>query len=290
MEKKALGRGLDALLPTSRPTMPMESERGDVQQLRLESIVPNRYQPRQHFSENELTELADSLKHNGLLQPILVRRKGDGIFELIAGERRLRAAKLAGLEKIPALIRNCSDQESMVLALVENLQRDDLNPMDTARAYHRMLNEFSLTQDAVAQKVSRDRSSIANMLRLMTLPAEVQELIESSQLSTGHAKVILGLFSPEAQIRLARQIIQDKLSVRDAEQILQHHSEGRRQAKRASRPPVRSDLEERLQKRLGTRVHIEKGRRGGKIIIQYFSPEELDGVVEKILNDSGSFS
>ena len=288
MEKKALGRGLDALLPSARPVV--EPERGDVQHLRLDSIVPNRYQPRQQFSEAELDDLAKSLKENGVLQPVLVRRKGDGIFELIAGERRLRAAKLAGLDKIPALIRNCSDQESMMLALVENLQRDDLNPMETARAYHRMVNEFGLTQDAIAQKVGRDRSSIANMLRLMTLPAEIQEFVAANELSTGHAKVILGLVAPEAQMDLARRIIQGRLSVREAERLLQHQSEGRRQAKRPTRPPVRSDVEERLQKRLGTRVHIEKGRRGGKIIIQYFSPEELDGIVEKILDEAGSFS
>jgi ParB family transcriptional regulator, chromosome partitioning protein len=288
MEKKALGRGLDALLPSARQTV--EPERGDVQQLRLDAIVPNRYQPRQQFSESDLASLARSLKENGLLQPILVRRKGDGIFELIAGERRLRAAKLAGLEKIAAVIRNCSDQESMVLALVENLQRDDLNPMETARAYHRMVNEFGLTQDAVAEKVGRDRSSIANMLRLMTLPVEIQELVESNQLSTGHAKVILGLVAPEAQMQLARRIIQNSLSVREAERLLQHQSDGRRQVKRAARPPARSDLEERLQKRLGTRVHIERGRRGGKIIIQYFSPEELDGIAEKILSEAESFS
>jgi ParB family chromosome partitioning protein len=288
MEKKALGRGLDALLPTARP--PVEPERGDVQQLRLESIVPNRYQPRQQFSETELEDLAQSLKDNGLLQPVLVRRKGDGIFELIAGERRLRAAKLAGLERIPAIVRNCSDQESMVLALVENLQRDDLNPMETARAYHRMVNEFGFTQDAIAQKVGRDRSSVANVLRLMTLPVEIQELIETDQLSTGHAKVILGLAAAEAQMQLARRILQAQLSVRDAERLLQRESEGRRGVKRTVRSPARSNLEERLQKRLGTRVHIEKGRRGGKIIIQYFSPEELDGIVERILNEAGSFS
>jgi ParB family chromosome partitioning protein len=289
MEKKALGRGLDALLPTARPAV-VEPDRGDVQHLRLESIVPNRYQPRQQFSETELADLAQSLRENGLLQPILVRRKGDGIFELIAGERRLRAAKLAGLEKIPALIRNCTDQESMVLALVENLQRDDLNPMETARAYHRMVNEFGLTQDAIAQRVGRDRSSVANMLRLMTLPPDVQQFIESDQLSTGHAKVILGLVAPEAQIQLARRIVQGQMSVRDAERLLQRLSEGRRQAKRTTRSPARSDLEERLQKRLGTRVHIEKSRSGGRIIIQYFSPEELEGVVEKILNEAETFS
>jgi ParB family chromosome partitioning protein len=282
MEKKALGRGLDALLPTGKTSI--EPERGDVQELRLEAIVPNRYQPRQQFSELELTELTASLKQNGLLQPILVRRKGDGIFELIAGERRLRAAKLAGMQKIPALIRNVSDQESMVLALVENLQRDDLNPMETARAYQRMLNEFGLTQDAIAQKVSCDRSSVANMLRLVTLPHEVQQLVESDQLSMGHAKVILGLMTAAAQVSLARQIIRDQLSVREAERLVQDHAEARKPGKRPVRVPLRSDLEERLQKRLGTRVDVQKGRRGGKVVIHYFSPEELDGVVERLLN------
>ncbi|HZN44458.1 MAG TPA: ParB/RepB/Spo0J family partition protein [Nitrospiraceae bacterium] len=288
MEKKALGRGLDALLPAvTRPVA--EPDRGDVQELRLDAVVPNRYQPRQQFSEAELVELAQSLKQNGLLQPILVRRKGDGIFELVAGERRLRAARLAGFEKIPALIRNCTDQESMVLALVENLQRDDLNPMDTARAYHRMVNEFGLTQEAIAQQVGGDRSSIANMLRLMTLPIEIQEFVELDQLSMGHAKVILGLVTPDAQIQLARRLIKEQLSVREAERLVQHQPQARRGGKRSVRQPVRSDLEERLQKRLGTRVTVEKGRRGGKIIIHYFSPEELDGVTEKILNEERAF-
>ena len=288
MEKKALGRGLDALLPAvTRPVA--EPDRGDVQELRLDAVVPNRYQPRQQFSEAELVELAQSLKQNGLLQPILVRRKGDGIFELVAGERRLRAARLAGFEKIPALIRNCTDQESMVLALVENLQRDDLNPMDTARAYHRMVNEFGLTQEAIAQQVGGDRSSIANMLRLMTLPIEIQEFVELDQLSMGHAKVILGLVTPDAQIQLARRLIKEQLSVREAERLVQHQPQARRGGKRSVRQPVRSDLEERLQKRLGTRVTVEKGRRGGKIIIHYFSPEELDGVTEKILTEERAF-
>ncbi len=281
MEKKALGRGLDALLPTAKTTV--DPERGDTLELRLEAIVPNRFQPRQSFSEVELAELTASIKQSGVLQPILVRRKGDGIFELIAGERRLRAAKLAGLEKIPALVRNVSDQESMILALVENLQRDDLNPMETARAYQRMLSEFGMTQEAIAQKVGRERSSVANMLRLVTLPNEVQQMVESERLSTGHAKVILGLTTPEAQVQLAKDIVRDELSVRQAEALVQSHAKARTPASRPVRVPLRSDLEERLQKRLGTRVDVRKGRRGGKIIIHYFSPEELDGVVEQLL-------
>jgi ParB family chromosome partitioning protein len=281
MEKKALGRGLDALLPTSKTTV--DPERGDGQELRLESIVPNRFQPRQSFSETELAELTASIKQSGVLQPVLVRRKGDGIFELIAGERRLRAAKLAGLEKIPALIRNVSDQESMVLALVENLQRDDLNPMETARAYQRMLTEFGMTQEGIAQKVGRDRSSVANMLRLTSLPNEVQQMVEADRLSTGHAKVVLGLNTAEAQLQLARVIVRDELSVRQAEAMVQSHAQAKTATKRPVRVALRSDLEERLQKRLGTRVDIRKGRRGGQIIIHYFSPDELDGVVERLL-------
>jgi ParB family chromosome partitioning protein len=172
----------------------------------------------------------------------------------------------------------------MVLALVENLQRDDLNPMETARAYQRMLNEFSLTQEAIAQKVACDRSSVANMLRLTSLPAEVQHMIETDQLSTGHAKVILGLMTPAAQINLATQIVSGQLSVREAERLVQGHAEAKKTGKRPMRAPLRSDLEERLQKRLGTRVDVQKGRRGGKIVIHYFSPEELDGVLERLLN------
>ena len=175
MEKKALGRGLEALIPTSKPA-PMP-ELPEVQHLRINAIVPNRYQPRQTFSPQELSELTASLKQSGLLQPVLVRRKGDGMYELISGERRWRAAKEAGLETIQAIIRNCTDEESIVLALIENLQRQDLNPIDTARAYHRMMNEFGLTQDIIAQRVGCERSSIANAVRLLNLPVDVQHLI-----------------------------------------------------------------------------------------------------------------
>lgn len=188
MEKKALGRGLDALLPAIRPSATPESS--EVQHLKVGSIVPNRYQPRQTFSPQELNELADSLKQSGLLQPILVRRKGDGIFELISGERRWRAAKEAGLETIQAVIRNCGDEESVVLALVENLQREDLNPMEMARAYYRMMNEFGLPQDIIARRVGCERSSIANVVRLIQLPSEIQQLIESNQLSLDRKSVV----------------------------------------------------------------------------------------------------
>jgi ParB family transcriptional regulator, chromosome partitioning protein len=282
MEKKALGRGLDALLPTTKPA-PMP-ELPEVQHLSIDAIVPNRYQPRQTFSPQELAELAASLKQSGLLQPVLVRRKGDGMYELISGERRWRAAREAGLETIQAVIRNCSDEESILLALVENLQREDLNPMEMARAYQRMMNEFGLTQDIIAQRVGCERSSIANAVRLLNLPVEVQHLIESGELSTGHAKVILGLTNSNDQFRIARTVVSRNLSVRETEKFIQYSILGR---KRARREPLRSpwsDVEERLQKRLGTKVTILKGRRGGKVIIHYYSPPELDGILETILS------
>ena len=282
MEKKALGRGLDALLPAAKPVA--ISELSEIQHLRVDAIVPNRYQPRQNFSAQELAELTDSLKQSGLLQPILVRRKGDGIYELISGERRWRAAKEAGLETIQAVIRNCGDEESVVLALVENLQRADLNPMEMARAYHRMMNEFGLTQDIIARRVGCERSSIANIVRLIQLPLEIQQLIESNQLSMGHAKVILGLPGQNEQLRVAQLVVSKALSVRETEKFIEVSLTGKKRGTKELRRTPLSDVEERLQKRLGTKVMIQKGKRGGKIVIHYFSPPELDGILETLLN------
>ena len=282
MEKKALGRGLDALLPATKPAaMP---EMLEVQHLRVDAIVPNRYQPRQTFSPEELAELTASLKQNGLLQPIMVRRKGDGIYELISGERRWRAAKEAGLGTIQALIRNCGDEESVVLALVENLQRADLNPMEMARAYHRMMNEFGLTQDIIAQRVGCERSSIANVVRLVNLPSEIQLLIEANQLSIGHAKVILSLPGQNEQLRVAQLVVSKALSVRQTEKLIESSPAAKKRETRELRRTPWSDVEERLQKRLGTKVKIRKGKRGGKIVIHYFSSPELDGILETLLN------
>jgi ParB family chromosome partitioning protein len=282
MEKKALGRGLDALLPAVKPvSMP---ELPEVQHLRIDAIVPNRYQPRQMFSPQELAELTASLKQNGLLQPILVRRKGDGIYELISGERRWRAAKEAGLETIQAVIRNCGDEESVVLALIENLQREDLNPMEMSRAYHRMMNEFGLTQDIIARRVDCDRSSIANIVRLINLPLEIQQLLETDKISMGHAKVILGLPDQNEQLRVAQLVISKALSVRETEKLLESSPAAKKRGAKELRRTPWSDVEERLQKLFGTKVVIQKGRRGGKIVIHYFSSPELDGILETLLN------
>ena len=282
MEKKALGRGLDALLPSVTVNKPAEA--GDVQYVRINDVVPNRYQPRQHFAPGELAELAASIKESGVLQPIMVRRKGDGIFELIAGERRWRASKEAGLETIQAVVRNCSDQEALLIALVENIQREDLNPMETARAYSRMINEFGLTQDAIAHKVGRDRSSVANAVRLTNLHPDIQKLVESGTLSAGHAKVILGLESPEIQIQISTMVASRGLSVRETEKLVDSSLVGRKRARKSAVNSEWGALETRLQKRLGTKVTIQPKGQGGQIVIQYFSTQQLEGVVDILLS------
>ncbi|MFM8552535.1 MAG: ParB/RepB/Spo0J family partition protein [Nitrospiraceae bacterium] len=281
MEKRALGKGLDALLPTGGGKSPAAG--GESHQVPIEQVIPNRYQPRTEFHEAELAQLADSLKQHGILQPLVVRRKGDGFFELIAGERRLRAAKLAGLRHVPVTIRNSTDEQSLVLALLENLQREDLTPMEAARAYQRMAKEFGFTQDAIAQQIGKERSSVANTARLINLPNEIQSLVESGQLSTGHAKVLLGLTKAEAQLKLARHIVAGQLSVRQAERLATSQPKAAK-PKRASRMArTYPDLEEQLQRRLGTRVAIVKGRSGGQIQIDYFTSAELDRLVELLL-------
>jgi ParB family chromosome partitioning protein len=282
MEKKALGKGLGALLPSSKVSHPTEP--ADVQRIRIENIVPNRYQPRRIFPQEELAELTASIKESGVLQPIMVRRKGDGIYELIAGERRWRASKEAGLDTIPVVIRNCSDQEALLLALVENLQREDLNPMETARAYSRMMNEFGLTQDAIAAKVGRDRSSVANFVRLIHLHPELQELVEGGALTTGHAKALLGIQSTEEQLRIGKMVAAGTLSVRETEKLVELSLAGKQRQSKSPRSTRWADLETRLQKRLGTKVTIHSHKQGGKVVIHYFSPDELDGVVETLLS------
>lgn len=282
MEKKALGKGLGALLPESLPKI-LPIERETTQDVPLDRVVPNRYQPRQSFEPGELAQLAESVKRNGILQPILVRRKADGLFELIAGERRFRAARQVGLKSIPAVVRNSSDEQSMELALIENLQRADLNPVDEARAYHRLVTEFGLTQETLAQRFGKDRSSIANSLRLLSLPNEIKELIESLKISVGHAKVLLGLSKPELQIKLAKQIIEGQLSVRQAEQLIASERRAGKARPAARRLTVYPDLEEKLRKRLGTKVTISKGRKGGRIEIHYFEPADLDRLVDMVL-------
>ena len=284
MEKKALGKGLQALLPEKKTLVwKVEQDGQAISMVALKQVIPNRYQPRTIFIEDDLAELAQSIKEHGVLQPIVVRRKGDGVYELIAGERRLRAATLAGLSTIPALVRNSNDEKSLALALVENIQRQNLNPMEEARAYSRLIGEFGLTQDLVATSVGKDRSSIANILRLLALPKEVQQFIESGALSLGHAKVLAGISTPATQLQIAKRIVSDQLSVRQTEQLVAGQK-GEGSAKRTKSEPNKFHyLEDQLRKYLGTKVQVKTAGKGGKLVIHYYSDEELDRVSAIIL-------
>ncbi len=277
MQKKALGRGLQTLIPVGNA-----AGRDEIEDVPLPLVSPNPFQPRRAFDEAELEELANSVKTKGVLQPILVRKLGDGGYELIAGERRWRAAKLAGLKKIPAIVRPATDAEAMEMALIENLQRKDLNPVEAARAYQRLMKEFGLTQEAVARALGKERSSIANTVRLLALQPEVQAWVEGDQLSWGHAKVLLGVSDPEQQVRLGRRAVTERLSVRDLERLVRPaHRAGRaNNARKGHRP---SEIEERMSRRLGTKVRLIQGKTGGKIVVDYYSPADLERVIDMIL-------
>jgi ParB family chromosome partitioning protein len=280
MQKKALGRGLGTLIPVSRPSTAGRDEGEQIVHLSLSEIGLNPYQPRRVFDNETLQELADSFKAKGIIQPVLVRRLGDGRFQLIAGERRLRAAKLAGLGRIPAIVRAASDAESMEIALIENLQRKDLNPIEAARAFQRLMKEFGLTQEELSTRIAKERSSIANTVRLLSLPSEVQAWVEEEQLSLGHAKVLLALANADEQIRLGRKVVKERLSVRDLERLI---SPGRGMKVRRRGQAGANPVEEQLKRKLGTKVRLIEGKTGGKIVIEYYSPGELDRLVDVIL-------
>lgn len=284
MEKKALGKGLQALLPETKTLVwKVEQDGQAISMVALKQIIANPYQPRTVFAEDELEGLAQSIKEHGVLQPIVVRRKGDGVYELIAGERRLRAANLAGLSTIPALVRNSNDEKSLALAIVENIQRQNLNPLEEAKAYSRLMGEFGLTQDAVASSVGKDRSSIANLLRLLGLPKEVQQFIESGALSLGHAKVLAGVSSPSTQLQIAKRIVSEQLSVRQTEQLIVGQKSGGTQKHLKAVPNKYQHLEDQLRRHFGTKVLVKAAAKGGQLIIHYYSDEELDRVSGIIL-------
>ncbi len=255
----------------------------EVKYISVGQIIPNRYQPRHLFDETELHELAQSIKEHGILQPVIVRRTGDGVYELIAGERRLRAAKIAGLAAIPALVRLSNDEKSLAIALVENIQREKLNPMEEARAYTRLTEEFGLKQDELASAMGKNRSTIANFLRLMSLPREVQDLVEQQLLNLGHAKVILGIKGNEGQIAIAQRVASEKLSVRDTEAIVSKSKNTTTPTTVTQKQDEFAHVSEQLRKCLGSKINIVKSKKGGKLIIHYFSEEDLERIVGVIL-------
>ena len=280
MQKKALGKGLGALF-----IEPADQESG-AQNREVETgrIIPNRYQPRTQFDEEKLRELADSIKKNGILQPVIVRRFHEGQFELIAGERRWRAAQAAGLERIPVIIKEATDEEVLVLALIENLQREDLNPIEEARAYQRLLKDFQVSQEEIAAQTGKSRSTVANALRLLGLPLELQEAVRSAKLSVGHAKAILSIGRVADQIRVARIILKKGLTVRQTESLIKQFLGGSQKKRTHSQPPLGVyEAVERLRRHLGTQVNINQKGSNGEIVIHYYELPDLDRIVDLIL-------
>lgn len=280
--KRALGRGLSALIPQAAPsTAPAPSEgaaQKGVLKLPIEAIQRDLEQPRRTFDEERLKELAASIKAQGILQPVLVRREGDH-YRLIAGERRWRAAQLAGLKELPALVREASDAEAFELALVENLQRADLNPIEEAEGYRRLVEEFSLTQEQVSQKVGKDRSTVANALRLLQLPDEVKGLVASGAINMGHARALLGVPRIPEMVELAERIAAQKLSVRDTERLVkQAKAPAAAPAPKKQSPEARKVVEE-LQRALGTKVRLSDNGGKGTLEIDFYSYADLDRIL-----------
>jgi len=280
MNKRGLGKGLQALIPS------MDDATGDpgVREIPVSSIRANPLQPRKEFKEDRLNELAESIKEHGLVQPVLVRPLGGSEYELVAGERRWRASQIAGAEKIPAVIRDLSPQEVMEISLIENLQREDLNPLEEAEAYRQLMGQFGMTQEQVASRVGKSRPHVANSLRLLNLSAEIRESVLNGRLSAGHARALLGIENIEERNRTAAKVVQSGLSVRQTELMVQRRGLGRRvPLKRVERSETEVlATEEKLRCRLSTKVSIKAGKRGGKIEIEYYSPEELNRIVEII--------
>jgi len=281
MTRKALGRGLGALLSADRPTSFVEDEQHEVP---LELIDANPLQPRTHFDDATLKELAQSIETHGVVQPILLRRKY-GRYELVAGERRWRAAQMAGLDRIPAVIRDVPDNDLLELALIENIQREDLNPIEEAQAYKKLIDAVGLTQESLAVRVGRDRSYITNYLRLLRLPDDLQRLVAEGKLSTGHARTLLGLEQVDEQRRIARRIIERGLSVRDTEALVRRHTHAASAPQRsaaASDANVRA-AEGKLRRRFATQVRIVGSLAGGKIEVEFYSSADLDRIFELMM-------
>lgn len=283
MNRKALGRGLGALL-SSDTTIDLGSETTEVD---VDAIVPGPMQPRTHFDEGSLEGLADSIRTHGIVQPLLVRRQGDR-YELIAGERRWRAARLAGLSKVPVVLRDVPDKDLLEIALIENIQRENLNPIEEAQAYRRLIENVGLTQEALAARVGRDRSYITNFLRLLKLPDDLQQLVVEGRLSTGHARTIIGLTHVDLQRRVARQVIDGGLSVRATEHLVRKAAAGAPTKTAVAVDPNIRAAETKLRRALGTQVRIVqlRGEGQGKVEISFFSNQDLDRIYNLLLSAS----
>jgi ParB family transcriptional regulator, chromosome partitioning protein len=291
-KRKALGRGLDSLLP-SRPTitpiaMPAAQAAVSALEIPIDSIDPNPYQTRRRINETALEELAESIRASGVVQPVILRPIANGRFQLVAGERRWHASKRAGKTTIPAVVRQISNEQAMEITIIENLQREDLNPMEQARAFERLSREFSLTQEQIAARTGKDRASIANFIRLLKLPEDVQNALEAGALSFGHGKVLLALAGfPEHMERAAREIIEKQLSVRQTEELVARLLNPQAAEQKQEKPAVPVDpnvreAQRNLESSLGVKVEIHDRKGKGKIILKYGSLEDFDRIVEAL--------
>lgn len=287
---KGLGKGLDSLIPENTKNIENQNNGNDVYKdavmVDIQKVEPNREQPRKNFDEDALLELSDSIKQFGILQPLLVQDKKE-YYEIIAGERRWRAAKMAKIKEVPVIIKNLTDQEIVEISLIENIQREDLNPIEEAIAYKRLLEEFNLKQDEVAERVSKSRTAVTNSMRLLKLSDAVQQMVIDDLLTTGHARALLGIDDPEKQYATAQKIFDEKLSVRETEKLIKKMQNEKKNALKKEEPVdpkmdiIYQDLEEKLKNIFGTKVMInKKSAKKGSIEIEYYSPEELDRIIE----------
>ena len=291
--KGGLGKGLDSLIPDAMKSISSENTTKIVEkivekpielQIKISKVGPNKDQPRKQFDEDSLMELADSIKQFGIIQPLIVQEK-NGFYEIIAGERRWRAAKLADLKEVPVIIKDYSDIEIVEISLIENIQRENLNPIEEAIAYKRLISEFHLKQDEVAERVSKSRTAVTNSMRLLKLEDQVQQMIIDDMISTGHARALLGIEDPELQVTTAARVFDEKLSVREIEKIVKNIQNGKVEKKKEQ--PVYdfiyTDLEERMKAAVGSKVSIHQKSKGkGKIEIEYYSKEDLERIIDLI--------
>lgn len=289
--KKGLGKGLDSMIPDRSEKVQDKIEKMDVKDVSRETLIsineiePNKNQPRKHFDEDSIQELADSIKQHGVIQPLIVQKK-DKYYEIIAGERRWRAAKMAGLKEIPVIVKNYSSQEIVEIALIENIQREDLNPIEEALAYQNLIKEFNLKQDEVAEKVSKSRTAITNAMRLLKLDNRVQQMLIDDMITGGHARALLGIEDIELQYQAAMKVFDEKLSVRETEKLVKKLLKGIEEVKSEvaiskENLAVYRDIEEKIKKIMGTKVSIKKkDDNNGKIEIEYYSVEELERILE----------
>lgn len=297
IKKKGLGKGLDSLIPDNKSMKSVTSEKtveskedaaakSGVQVMKINEVEPNRDQPRKNFDEDALLELSDSIKQFGVLQPLLVRKRKD-YYEIIAGERRWRAAKLAGVKEVPVIEKEYTDQEILEIGLIENIQRENLNPIEEAIAYKRLLEEFNLKQDEVAERVSKSRTAVTNSMRLLKLSDKVQQMIIDDMISTGHARALLAIDDPELQYTLANKIFDEKLSVRETEKLVKEIKNPKKpkEKKPVANSFIYQDLEEKMKSVFGTKVSIaSKGKGKGKIGIEYYSDDELEHLFDMMMS------